>query len=417
MALDYSILSLRPSTAGANFMAGKTAQTNINATNAQTQRQNRLLEMQEAEVDRLNKERQRREIKRDFALNYQSNIKPFLDQGDAQGAQRALQDRVQSLSDDPERQQLWQDSLDMFNENPEIARRRFDQAVNQAEFEKLIPSAPEGTRVTAILNGKEVPAIETKEGFLKDPTTGKRMPTAIKKEKVSGRGGSKYFSPRDVTVTDEDGNKRTVPMSFDHRENKWTIADVDGLKEGETITVPKFDPGVVENVAKSKKTGEHKAKREFNMAGINSLIDKSKNVLMGVETGETPTESGIGAVADATARFFGITLDGASEAAMMESLGGALVSKMPRMEGPQSDRDVELYKQMAAKVGDRNIPTQERLQALEVVRTIWGKYEHLQGFEGEGDAPPNAIKHLRHNNTPEMRKAFKEKYGYLPKGL
>jgi hypothetical protein len=35
---------------------------------------------------------------------------------------------------------------------------------------------------------------------------------------------------------------------------------------------------------------------------------------------------------------------------------------------------------MAARVGDRNLPTVQRLKALEIVEKIWGKYEKIQGF-------------------------------------
>jgi hypothetical protein len=97
------------------------------------------------------------------------------------------------------------------------------------------------------------------------------------------------------------------------------------------------------------------------------------------------TGSGIGAAADATGRFFGVTSEGAKKAAQLEAVGGQLVMKMPRMEGPQSNLDQILYREMAGKVGDRNVPVEERMAALDVVERLYQKY--APGGAQTGNAP------------------------------
>lgn len=92
------------------------------------------------------------------------------------------------------------------------------------------------------------------------------------------------------------------------------------------------------------------------------------------ETLPGATGSGIGAAADTTGRFFGVTSDSAQKAAQLEALGGALVMKMPRMEGPQSNLDQLLYREMAGKIGDRTVPIAEREAALQTVEQLLGKY-------------------------------------------
>jgi hypothetical protein len=47
------------------------------------------------------------------------------------------------------------------------------------------------------------------------------------------------------------------------------------------------------------------------------------------------------------------------------------------MEGPQSDKDVQLYKDMAADLGNDALPRGQRLSALKSMRDLYGKYEHL----------------------------------------
>lgn len=82
------------------------------------------------------------------------------------------------------------------------------------------------------------------------------------------------------------------------------------------------------------------------------------------------TGSYAGAGMDQVVRFFGGSTGGDTAAAQLKALEGALVSKMPKMSGPQSDKDVLLYKQMAGEIGDPTIPQSRKLAALEVIKEI-----------------------------------------------
>ena len=44
------------------------------------------------------------------------------------------------------------------------------------------------------------------------------------------------------------------------------------------------------------------------------------------------------------------------------------------MEGPQSNLDQLLYREMAGKIGDRTVPVAEREAALQTVEGLLGKY-------------------------------------------
>ena len=86
------------------------------------------------------------------------------------------------------------------------------------------------------------------------------------------------------------------------------------------------------------------------------------------------TGSGIGAIADSTAGFFGFAPSGAQAGGRLKALEGMLVSKMPKMSGPQSDKDVLLYKQMAGQIGDTSIPVPVRMAALETIKRLQEQY-------------------------------------------
>ena len=82
------------------------------------------------------------------------------------------------------------------------------------------------------------------------------------------------------------------------------------------------------------------------------------------------TGSYIGAGIDQVGRVFGASTGGDTAAAQLKALEGALVSKMPKMSGPQSDKDVQLYKQMAGDIGDPTVPQSRKLAALQVIEEI-----------------------------------------------
>lgn len=81
-----------------------------------------------------------------------------------------------------------------------------------------------------------------------------------------------------------------------------------------------------------------------------------------------------GVALDKAAQTFGIATDGAKATAQLRALEGSLVSKMPKMSGPQSDKDVLLYKQMAGQIGDPTIPVEQRRAAMSTIENLNVKY-------------------------------------------
>lgn len=103
-----------------------------------------------------------------------------------------------------------------------------------------------------------------------------------------------------------------------------------------------------------------------------------------------PTASGVGAAIDSAGRLIGASTPGAQRAGQLEALSGWLVANVPRMEGPQSNFDVQNYMTMAGKIGDRTVPVPERLAALQQVKALQEKYK--ASAENRGGSAPNAPK-------------------------
>lgn len=161
--------------------------------------------------------------------------------------------------------------------------------------------------------------------------------------------------------------------------------------DGKRLTKPADDPTRQGDIAGAKERAKAEAKRTFNMSGIGQTIDKAEKILKGLDpsTGlatAKPTGSGVGTAIDKAAGFVGISPSGSAQADQLRAVAGALTAKMPRMEGPQSDKDVQLYREAAAQVGDSTIPIENRLAALQVVKDLWAKYEYKEG--GAAPTPP-----------------------------
>jgi hypothetical protein len=106
-----------------------------------------------------------------------------------------------------------------------------------------------------------------------------------------------------------------------------------------------------------------------------------------------PTASGAGSMVDSTASFFGKSTKGADLASQLDTISGWLTSNVPRMEGPQSDKDVANYRIMAAAVGDRTKPVSQRIAAAEELKGLQAKYAELNGIKPEGSwGDPTPVK-------------------------
>lgn len=86
------------------------------------------------------------------------------------------------------------------------------------------------------------------------------------------------------------------------------------------------------------------------------------------------TGSYAGAALDEASRAFGATTAGAQANAQLKVLQGHLMFQQPRMEGPQSDKDTALYRQMVGDIGDQTIPVAQRQAALKTIRSLHEKY-------------------------------------------
>lgn len=93
------------------------------------------------------------------------------------------------------------------------------------------------------------------------------------------------------------------------------------------------------------------------------------------------TGSGIGSRVDDLARFFGVGTKGAEAISQLNTMSYPFKYMIPRFEGPQSDRDTNLYVEAAGDFSNPKKTQGERLAALQGMIFILKKYDK----EGKND--------------------------------
>lgn len=129
-------------------------------------------------------------------------------------------------------------------------------------------------------------------------------------------------------------------------------------------------------------------RQEAGKAAVSAQADQNKTQVTRVRDANTaldlltqaevllPNATGslAGAAYDRGAATFGRSTQGAQATAALKAIAGQLTSKMPRMEGPQSDKDVQLYKEMAGDLANDTLPVATRQAALRQIRGLQQKY-------------------------------------------
>lgn len=116
--------------------------------------------------------------------------------------------------------------------------------------------------------------------------------------------------------------------------------------------------------AKKLETNIENAKDTFGLL-------KSASEILG--TG-APSSGRLENIVTGTGEIFGISGPSSQADAQLKIIGAKATSKVPRFEGPQSDKDTALYMAAAGDLGNANVPIQTRLAAIQTMIDLNKKY-------------------------------------------
>lgn len=183
-------------------------------------------------------------------------------------------------------------------------------------------------------------------------------------------GGSPYFMPLQTSTGVYNFNARTGQIQPLAGQN------------GQPLLPQAMDPHAQAAVAGAKAEatagGKAKGEREASTADQAYKAPQTEILLQEAERLlPESTGSGLGTLADAAAAMVGKTTKGGEAGDQLKIIAGKLTSQVPRMEGPQSNLDVKLYKEMAGDLGNTTLPIERRMAALQTLRQLNAKYAHL----------------------------------------
>ena len=260
----------------------------------------------------------------------------------AQQQEQRFQSELQALGPNPTPEQIA--PLAMRYRKPELAVSMLQAAEQRKSRELMGQEVRQSREETARLGRESREDIASRERLMRRDFAGQME--RYRRDALAAQ------ETRVTPVTIQDPNDPNSTIIIDGRTNKV-------LGKGPKLT----------------EVGKANIKRQIASEGIGDAIQQARNLLTGVAGQELPTQSGIGVGVDYAASLFGITPAGAAAADKLRVVGGSLVQKVPRFEGPQSDKDTAFYKEVAGRVGDASIPIARRLAALDEVENIWGQFE------------------------------------------
>jgi hypothetical protein len=325
-----------------------------------------------------------------------------------------------------------------YNMAQQTKQQRYADLLSQsdnAEFQKNLAQMPEfqqdlvKSRI-ANMNKNEVPVQLAAGGLLVNPSTGQviaRNPKDSSEQSMFGKINPADYTPESVRKFMQSKDYGDLQFNAAARQAGQTpyyqaLPTAQGYAQfnartgqlaplpmgGQSVLPAAQDPRLQGQLSGSRFLGEAETKRSFNMAGAPDIVNEARNILTGKVK---PTGSGLGTMVDVAGATVGVAPRGAAQADQLRAISGQLVAKMPRMEGPQSDRDVALYTQMAGQIGDSTIPVSRRLEALKTVEGIVSKYATKQQPAAMSSQDQQALNWANANPNDPRATAIKQKLG------
>ena len=205
----------------------------------------------------------------------------------------------------------------------------------------------------------------------------------VPQNKLFNRFTPSNYTPDSLAAFETSGNpadlKRVAPTKFMDTPGGG-IVGLDPISGGVASNPLTPEAGTQQAAAKAramteaeataKATGAMFAKAQ-NAKNIDSILDMADPLI------DEATGSGSGATRDKLASWFGVSTSGSQAIAQLKPLQAAIMMNQPRMEGPQSDKDVQLYREAAGQIGDPTVPGPTKKAALKMIKGLQQKYREI----------------------------------------
>lgn len=235
-----------------------------------------------------------------------------------------------------------------------------------AEFYRANPEAARKALLESVRNQLGVKPAGTSGALYKVDDSGK--PVYLGAEQAAGR---RPWQEPERPPSYAPQQPSAAIQNYEYLRNLPPAEQERFLSTQRANATPEIARATAEATAGGKAAAERQAeidKKIGNMANMGDALD------MAVLLVPAATGSLMGAAADRTAAAFGFTLSGAEATASLRVLASKVLENVPRMEGPQSDKDVQMYREAAGQLGDPTVTRGEKMAAIRTIRQLIAKY-------------------------------------------
>lgn len=183
------------------------------------------------------------------------------------------------------------------------------------------------------------------------------------------------------------------PDAMPELKGQQAFASAAGSNAADLVSKPQIAAATTAATEGAKNTAEaNKIVQEKGRQAVNSLdlIAEARQLLPNATGGgwDNVGKSIKGAVGYSDAKT--------QADARLGVIASGLTSAVPRMQGPQSDRDVQLYQQAAGDVANTSKPVGDRLAALKTIEGLQLKYKDQAAITAspQAAAPNGSFSHL-----------------------
>lgn len=201
-------------------------------------------------------------------------------------------------------------------------------------------------------------------------------------------------APEKLIQVDAGGQKLLVSENTGKEINKFAVtmdpaqkAQIDLGRSRLSFDIeqanrPQYDFSTVDGrvVVGDKRTGQIIGQTGASPKDVQQVTGAVNAVLEAAPIIPKSTGSLVGRGMDLAAGAFGFGTEGAKNTARLEVIGAKLTANVPRFEGPQSNIDVQFYKQAAADVANPLKPDSVRLEALRTAAQLIKKDAQAKGI-------------------------------------
>jgi hypothetical protein len=202
---------------------------------------------------------------------------------------------------------------------------------------------------------------------------------------------------RDEGITGYGGGQPTgMPMGMPQGQ---PMGQPQGVPQGQAPLMPPLNlaglspKAVREAQAEQAKTLQENVNNAYSVYKVAGDIEKTLPKAHG---------SGIGNIIGGAQNFVGIESNKNAADAELKVMSDKLLKAVPRFSGPQSDKDVQSYKEAAGSIGDASLPINVRMAALNTIKNLNKPY--APNLNWDSQAPTSSTKEVDFNSLPTGRR-------------